>query len=81
MMETSVKNVKAGKTLYGLIEGIVAFRLRVMEIRPRNSLPYEMFKNETPYEASRTYTIMKAEFKCNKSMAEMEEHRQTLRCS
>lgn len=81
MMETSVRNVKAGKTLYGLIEGIAAFRLRVMEIQPRNFLPYEMFKNGTPYEASKTYTIMKAEFERTKSMAAMEAHRQILRCS
>jgi hypothetical protein len=80
MMETSIKNVRAEKTLYGLIKTIAAFRLRVMEIRPRNSLPYELFKNGTPYEASRTYTIMKAEFERIKSMAAIEAQRQTLRC-
>lgn len=81
MNETSVKNVKAGKTLYGLIRAITAFRLRVMEIRPRNALPYEVFKNGTLYEASRTYTIMKAEFERIKSMVAIEAHRQALRCS
>jgi hypothetical protein len=81
MMETSVKNVKAGKTLHGLVEAIAALRLRVMEIQPQNSLPYEMFKNGTPYEASRTYTIMKAEFERTKSMVAIETHGQALRCS
>jgi hypothetical protein len=81
MMETSIKDVKAGKTLYGLIKATAALRLRVMEIRPRNSLPYEMFKNGTPYEASRTYAIMKTEFECTKSMAAIEAHRQAPRCS
>jgi len=81
MMETSAKNVKAGKTLYGIIKAITAFHLRVIENRPRNSLPYEMFKNGTPYETSRTYTIIKAEFERTKSMAAIEAHRQALRCS
>ena len=81
MIATLVKNVKAGKTLSGLIEAIATLRPTVMEIQPRNSLPYEMFKNETPYEASRTYTIVKAEFERIKSMASIEAHRQTLRCN
>ena len=81
MMETSTKNVKAGKTLYGFIKAVAAFHVRVMENRPRNSLPYEMFRNGTPYEGSTTYTIMKAEFERTKSIAAIEAHRQTLRCS
>ena len=80
MIETSVRKVKTEKTLYELIKAIAAFRLRAMEIRPRNFLPYEMFKNGTPYEASRTYAIMKAEFERTKSMAVTEIHRQALSC-
>lgn len=79
-METSVKNVATGKALNGFMKNI-ALRLRVIGISSQNALPSEMFTYGVPYEASRTYRAMKAEFDRNRSIATIEAHHQALRGS
>jgi hypothetical protein len=64
-----VKNVGA------VVRRITAFRLDAFQ----NTLPSEMFTHGVPYEASRTYRIMKSEFECKKCAAMVEAHRQALR--
>jgi hypothetical protein len=76
-MEITVRNVTIGKAMSGFLKTLAALRPTVME--PLNDLPREMFKYGIPYEASRTYRTVKAEFEHNKSIAMIEAHRQAVR--
>jgi len=78
-METSTKGVASGKGHLGLTKSLVAFYQKVAKIPSQDTLPFEMFTYGVPYEASRTYRIMKSEFECKRSRAMVEAHRQALR--
>lgn len=63
------------KNLGIVFRRVTAFKLDAF----KNSLPSEMFTYGVPYEASRTFRIMKSEFECKKCAAIVEAHRQGLR--
>jgi hypothetical protein len=77
MMETTAK-VVAEKALDGFMRTIAALRLKLI-MSPQNALPSEIFKYGVPYEASRTYRAMKAEFERKKCMVAVEAYHQMLR--
>ena len=78
-METSIKGVASGKGHLGLTKSLKAFYQKVAKISPQDTLPSEMFTYGVPYEASRTYRVIKSEFECKRSQAMVEAHRQGLR--
>jgi hypothetical protein len=45
----------------------------------QNALPYEMFTQGLPYEATKTYRTMKSELEYKRSTAMVEAHHQALR--
>jgi hypothetical protein len=66
----------------GIVKNLGAMFRRVAAFRPddfQNCLPSEMFSYGVPYEASKTYRIMKTEFERERCVAVMEAHRQGLR--
>ncbi len=66
----------------GIVKNLGAVFRRVAAFRPddfQNCLPSEMFSYGVPYEASKTYRIMKTEFERERCVAVMEAHRQGLR--
>jgi hypothetical protein len=77
-MERSAKVLAGAKDQYGVMKSLEAFYQRVTKISLQNALPYEMFANGLPYEASKTYRIMKSEIECKRSLAMVEAHRQAL---
>ena len=78
-MEISIKRVTSGKGHLGLTKSLRAFYQKVIKVSLQNTLPSELFTYGVPYEASRTYRIMKSEFECKRSEAMVEAHRQALR--
>jgi hypothetical protein len=78
-METSIKGVASAKGHLGLTKSLRAFYQKVAKISPQETLPSEMFTYGIPYEASRTYRVMKSDFECKRSQAMVEAHRQGLR--
>jgi hypothetical protein len=78
-MKASVKVSSERKIQLGMMKGLGAIYHRVTAISPHNALSREMFANQLPYEAFRTYRTAKSELDCNRAMA-IVEARQTLRC-
>jgi hypothetical protein len=78
-METSVKGVASARGHFGLTKSVRAFYQKVVKVALQDTLPSEMFTYGVPYEASRTYRVMKSEFECRRSQAMVEAYRQALR--
>ena len=78
-MEASLKTITGGKSQHGIMKSLEAFYQRVTEMSLQTALPYEMFANGIPYEASKTYRTMKSELEHKRSLAMVDAQRQALR--
>jgi hypothetical protein len=81
-MEIGYRGSLRARVQFGIVKNVGAVVRRVTAFRLdafKNSLPFEMFTYGVPYEASRTYRIMKSEFECKRCAALVEAHRQGLR--
>ena len=78
-METSIKTITGAKSQHGITDSLVTFYQRVTKAYLQNALPYEMFTQGLPYEATKTYRVMKSELECKRSAAMVEAHRQAFR--
>jgi hypothetical protein len=76
-METKILNLRKaslqmGKN-FGALSHVVAW------LSTQRTLPFEIFAHGIPYEANRTYGVMRSEFECSRAAAQFEIQRQTLR--
>jgi len=78
-METSIKTVTGTKGQYGITDSLAKFYQRVTKAYLQNAIPYEIFTQGLPYEATKTYRTMKSELEYKRSAAMVEAHRQALR--
>jgi hypothetical protein len=81
-METKLMGGLRTKARLDIVKNLGAVFRRVGVFWPddfQNCLPSEMFSYGVPYEASKTYRIMKTEFERERCVAIMEAHRQGLR--
>jgi hypothetical protein len=78
-METSIKTVTGAKSQHGIADSLATFCQRATGAYLQNALPYEMFTQSLPYQATRTYRVMKSELEYKRSAAMIEANRQALR--
>jgi hypothetical protein len=80
IMEISLRNLSAPRTLSGLVKTVASFSLDTIRIPSPDALPYKMFMYGIPYKASETYRIIRDDFESNKSLAMLETRRTLSRC-
>lgn len=77
-VETSLRGLIGGKVKSGMIKGLGTFYQRVTIIGAQDALPRELLVHGIPYEATKTYRVMKSEFERKRTVAMIEAHRQSL---
>ena len=77
-METSLRGLIGGKVRSGMTKSVEAFYRNVTTFSALNALPRDLLAHGVPYEATRTYRIMKCEFEHKRNLAMVEVHRQRL---
>jgi hypothetical protein len=78
-MEISSKSPTGGKVKSGMAKSLLqTFYRNVPIVSAQNALPREMLAHGVPYEATRTYAVMKSEFERKRSLAMVEAHRRCL---